>query len=316
MSLKVISSGPLSTVQDLGRSGWRHLGVGLAGALDADAARIANRLVGNAADAAVIECTLQAPTLELLQPCRLAICGAPLQGRYRGADDSLLTIDSGRRFDLLPGRIELGRLRGAARAWIAVSGGIDVAAVLGSRSTDLRAGFGGLLGRALAADDVLPLGAARTDFTRSRAAPWSIRVDAPPRTAVLRYVPSAQPAAVALARREWQIDARSNRQGLRLSGDALPSPPANGISAAVAPGTIQLPPDGQPIVLLADAQTVGGYPRLGDVIGADRNRLAQLLPGQRVRFEAVSVEQARELATQRAAAMAALEHAIAQYGGN
>lgn len=295
---RVLKAGLQTTVQDGGRSGWRHLGVAHAGALDPGAAWLANRLIGNDANAAVLELTLRGPTLQLDAPARIALVGAQVSARFDGA-----RVPMGRPVMLPPGTLELGALQGGARAWLAIDGGIDVPPVLGSRSTDLRGGFGGMQGRALVAGDVLPMGA-----THAAAcdAMYSVRWwidpmhdDGAPGSAPhapIRYVPSGHPAAAALARREWQASASSNRQGLRLQGDALPAPVADGVSEPVAPGTIQLPADGCPIVLLADAQTVGGYARLGHVVAADLPRLAQCIPGQTLHFAPVDGATAHRLA--------------------
>lgn len=290
-SLHVIAPGLLTTVQDRGRAGWRHVGVAHAGALDADAAVLANRLVGNQANAAVLELTLRGPTLRLDAPARIALVGATVTGRFDGE-----TVPCGRPVELPAGTLELGALRDGARAWLAIDGGIDVAPVLGSRSTDLRGGFGGLDGRALRAGDVLPLRDAMTRDTAALRAPaWWIDPSHDTHMPI-RYRPSAHPAAAAFARRSWSISASSNRQGLRLQGDALAVPTADGVSEPVAPGTIQLPADGSPIVLLADAQTVGGYAKLGHVIAADLPRLAQGIPGQTLHFAPCDAATAHRLA--------------------
>lgn len=291
--LRVTRAGLLTTVQDLGRVGWRHLGVAHAGALDGDAARLGNRLVGNPADAAVLEMTLHGPTLQLHAPLRIALIGAAVTAHWNGEQ-----VPCGRPVLLPAGTLEIDAIRGGARAWLAISGGIDVPVILGSRSTDLRGGFGGLDGRALHNGDWLPLGATPpSQCERMQSVRWWIDPghDEDPR-APIRYQPSAHPWSAPLARRGWKVSASSNRQGLRLQGEALPSTQADGISEPVAPGTIQLPPDGQPIILLADAQTVGGYPRLGHVIAADLPRLAQCIPGQTLHFAAVDASTAHRLA--------------------
>ena len=291
----VVQPGLSTTVQDLGRSGWRHLGVAHAGALDPDQMRLANRLVGNPGDAAVLELVLRGPTLRFDVPVRVAITGAAVSARFEGTP-----VAMGRPVELPAGVLELGAIQRGARAWLAVAGGFDVPPVLGSRSTDLRGGFGGLAGRSLGANDTIRLGemvAVPVDAILPRSVGWWIDLhhDVDPR-APIRYRASAHPLAAALATRAWQVSPSSNRQGLRLQGEALPAPSADGISEPVAPGTIQLPPDGRPIVLLADAQTVGGYPRLGHVIAADLPRLAQCVPGQRLHFEACDAATAHRLA--------------------
>lgn len=292
-TLRVLRPGLLTLVQDAGRNGWRHVGVAHAGALDPDAARLANRLVGNPAHAAVLELTLRGPALQFDAPVRIALLGAPVAARFDGH-----ALPMGRPVDLPAGTLELGALHGGARAWLAVNGGIDVDEVLGSRCTDLRGGFGGVEGRALQAGDVLPLGDAPVlDVDTPRAPawwidPWHDEAGHAP----IRYLPSAHPAAATLARHAWKTSPSSNRQGLRLQGPALSARTADGVSEPVAPGTIQLPADGQPIVLLADAQTVGGYPKLGHVIAADLPRLAQCIPGQTLHFAPCDAATAHRLA--------------------
>ncbi len=295
----VIAPGALTTVQDLGRVGWRHLGVGRAGALDPASAALANRMVGNPPDAAVLEITLTGPTLALSQPARIALCGAGIDARFDDARTGLHTVPGGRPVDLPAGVLRLGAIRSGLRAWLAVAGGLDVPRVLGSRSTDLRGGFGGLHGQALRSGDALPLGQQPAlDPLEPQAPAWWVALDtAPPNASPIRYVPAGDlpariEAARALATRDWRIDPRSDRQGLRCSGAPIVATLPEQISAPVAPGTLQLPPDGQPIVLLADAQTVGGYPRLGHVISVDLPRLAQLRAGDALRFEAVTADAA------------------------
>ena len=308
---RVIAPGSLSTVQDRGRDGWRHLGVGRAGALDPASVALANRMVGNPSDAAVLEITLIGPTLELPQPARIAVCGAVIDARFEDTQNRVHTIPCGRPVDLPAGLLRLGAIRSGLRAWLAVAGGFDVPRVLGSRSSDLRGGFGGLHGRALRSDDVLPLGPQpMIDPAEPQAPAWWIALDtAPANASPIRCVPADDTAAVADAARaltmqDWRVDPRSDRQGLRCSGAPIVAALPERISAPVAPGTVQLPPDGQPIVLLADAQTVGGYPRLGHVICVDLPRLAQLRGGDALRFEAVTAATAASLRRKRDAELA------------
>ncbi len=312
MSLRVLTPGPLSTVQDRGRDGWRHLGVARAGALDSEAAALANRLVGNADNAAVLELTMLGPTLQLLQPMRLALCGAAVGAHFEDPNGVRTSVANGRRVDLPPGTLHLGAIRDGVRAWVAFAGGIDVPVVLGSRSTDLRGGFGGFEGRALCRGDLLTLGSPPAlDCTAPSMTKWWVEAIDRARSAPVRFVASDHPAVARLEQAHWRVSARSNRQGLRLEGDSLPVTSGDAISAAVAPGTLQLPPDGQPIVLLADAQTVGGYPRLGYVIAADLPRLAQWRPGDRLQLQSVDAPTAAALSLLRHAQYARLHHALA-----
>jgi antagonist of KipI len=315
--LEVLAPGLLTTVQDPGRSGWRHLGVGGAGSLDPDAAALANAMAGNPADAAVLEISLQGPALRLSRPLRIAICGAEVDARFEDADGRRHAIPGQRPVDLPAGILHVATVVEGMRAWLALAGGIEVPPVLGSRSTDLRGGFGGLYGRQLRRGDRLPLGVAPQLHDAPPQVgspgipgwwidPWADVAAGTP----IRFVPSAHPAASGLAGRDWQVDPRSNRQGLRLAGAPLAQPVGDVVSAAVAPGTVQLPPDGQPIVLLADAQTTGGYPRLGHVASADLPRLAQARPGDRLRFEAIEPAAARRLRDDRRKVLARLRLAL------
>ncbi|GAB3385795.1 5-oxoprolinase subunit C family protein [Lysobacter fragariae] len=294
--MDVLAPGLLTTVQDLGRHGWRHVGVAGGGVLDAGNAALANWLVGNDKGAALLELTLQGPTLGFDRPARIALTGANVSASFTAASGGDFVVHKGRPVDLPAGTLRLGAVHGGARAWLALAGGIDVPAVLGSRSTDLRGGFGGWQGRALRAGDRVPLIARAIECTQPRMPGWWFDPSEGAANAPIHYVPSAHPAALKLAQQAWQASARSNRQGVRLEGTALHVDAEEQISAAVAPGTIQLPPGGLPIVLLADAQTVGGYPRLGHVISADLHRLAQLRPGETVRFESCDARTATQLA--------------------
>lgn len=317
MRWRVERPGAQTTVQDLGRDGWRHLGVARAGALDPAQAALANRLIGNPDDAAVLEIALGGPTLSLPAPARIALCGAEAGMRFEDRSGRTHAIPGGRRVDLPAGRLRIGTLRNGLRAWLAVAGGIATAPVLGSRSTDLRGGFGGLDGRALRAGDDLPIGAYDTPDVVAPVFPahWFALDAQDAHTAPIRYVPSSLGIAATLAAHAWTVDPRSDRQGLRCAGDMLSTDMRSTalpeqVSAPVAPGTIQLPPDGRPIVLLADAQTVGGYPRLGHVIAADLPRLAQRRPGDALRFLAIDAAAARAAMARRRGELARLHWAI------
>lgn len=317
MTLRVLHGGALTTVQDQGRHGWRHVGVARAGALDAAQARLANQMVGNAGDAAVLEITVFGPTLAFDAPLRVALCGARMDAVHEGEDGHRRAVPHGRPVTLAPGTLRLGSVRAGLRAWCAFAGGIDVPVRLGSRSTDLRGGFGGVEGRALRVGDVLTLHPYSVTAPSSpvEAPAWWVALDhGIPADAPIRYVPHDH-TATALAAQGWRVDPRSDRQGVRLQGAALPVPPGERVSAPVAPGTLQLPPDGQPIVLLADAQTVGGYAALGHVIAADLPRLAQVRPGEPLRFIAVDAAASRTAWQRRQAEVARLQWAIARATG-
>lgn len=308
MTIRVLAPGALTTVQDGGRAGCRALGVGCAGALDPYAFAIANLLVGNAADAPALEVTLAGPRLQFDSGARIAICGAQIDARVGDSP-----IPGWRPIALPPGSVlSIGGCRDGARAYVAFAGGIRVEAVLGSASTDLRGGFGGIAGRALVAGDFFDIGG-ETSVDDVQIARWWIdpSPEYDPADITLVRVLAGRDATSpsdGLCGRDWRVAAASNRQGLRLEGMPLRIADARErISEPVAPGTVQLPPDGAPIVLLADAQTHGGYPRIGHAIRADWPRLAQLRPGGRLRFLPCSQEQAsqaRREQTQRLARIA------------
>jgi antagonist of KipI len=285
VSLFVLRPGALTTVQDAGRTGFRHLGVGASGALDGFSARVANLLAGNDGEPALLEITLAGPLLRFDAPARIAITGAAIDARIGDT-----ALPAWRPVEIPAGsELRLGACRDGARAYLAVHGGFALAPTMGSRATDVRGGFGGLQGRALRANDVLEFGR-RVDAAQLRAARWW--VDARPdvdlsQVAMARVLPGrdALDALDGLFSSAWRVAPDSDRQGLRLQGAALrAADPSERISAPVAPGTVQLPPDGQPIVLLGEAQTVGGYPCIGHVASADLPRLAQCRPGDALHF--------------------------------
>lgn len=304
--IEVLRCGALTSVQDIGRVGLRHLGIGQAGVLDPIATQQANLLLGNEPNAAVIELTVGPLQLAFHQDCTVVVTGV----------DFSTTISTGKasasQEPLLPGRpvalkagmqITLQRPTiPGARAYVAVSGGIDVPVVLGSRSTDLNTGFGGLLGRALQTGDVLAIG---RFFTPPRHTPYGIRPLAP--SHVLRALPGPDYEAFSAAAHQrfwvqpWGISHQSSRMGLRLNGQALAlKSPLSLLSAGVLPGDVQVPSNGLPIVLSNDAQTIGGYPRIACVIQADLWQLAHLPPLTSVYFQPVThavAAQARERQT-------------------
>jgi biotin-dependent carboxylase-like uncharacterized protein len=290
--LKVIDAGALCTLQDLGRMGHECAGVPRGGAMDAAACEIANRIVGNAKDEAVIEITLSA-SLEVIAPCVVAVAGADLGVTFHRQPLPMWTSV----FCNAGARIEFEKRRSGARAYLALAGGIDVPAVLRSRSTYLPAGFGGMAGRALQMDDVIHPRCA-VDVARAAGRVWPahsrlaygniIRVLPGPHADVL-----SDAAKAMLVETEWQASATSNRMGVRLDGPALPVREQREIqSMGVFAGVVQLPPDGRPIVLMADAQPTGGYPVIAVAIQADLHRAAQVFAGDVLRFEWTTTDEA------------------------
>jgi antagonist of KipI len=296
--ITVVQPGLFTTVQDLGRRGHRAAGVPLSGVADSVSLRIANLLVGNPEDAAGLECTLLGPTLRFDRDATVAVVGAVFPG-----------LPSDRPVQVAAGtEIVLGHATRGCRGYLAAAGGIDVPPVLGSRSTLVAAGFGGHAGRPLKAGDRLAVGE-----SVGRCRP--IKELPPPlatvrRPWVLRVIPGEQAAlaGAAIWSRSFRTSSRSDRMGLRLDGDPLPYAGHDGSmkSVAVFPGTVQLPPDGRPIVLLADAQTIGGYPVVGQVIEADLPLAAQLRPGEEVRLQPITIAEARAALHEQEAALAML----------
>jgi antagonist of KipI len=305
MEVTVARAGMLTTVQDLGRPGQRADGVPLTGAADAFALRLANLLVGNPDDAAGLECTLTGPELIFSADTTIAAGGATFEGL---APWQPVHVKAGQR-------IALGRCRAGCRGYLALAGGVDCPSVLGSRSTYLRAGLGGIEGRALRDGDVLPAHAWTHPATDEH---WRIDpriLPAYTSSPVLRVLRGAQAGEFGegwLAA-EFRMTPQSDRMGVRLKGPTLlRRHEGELLSAAVTPGTVQVPPDGHPILLLADAQTIGGYPRIAHVIGVDLPLAAQLRPGDTVRFREVSLAEAHRLWLARERTLAILREGLAQ----
>jgi biotin-dependent carboxylase-like uncharacterized protein len=281
-----------ASFQDGGRPGYRHLGVPLSGALDAEWLAIANALVGNPAASAALEIRLRGPRLRATRPLVLALAGE-FSARIEDAAGESRPAGTWRSLALAENEIlDCGFLKGGI-GYLAVHGGFDLPAVLGSRSTYARAGLGGIDGRDIRAGDRIEIGVT--------PAPTLLRLPQAPRLAdgPLRVIAGPQrdyftDAAWAIfIGAEFTVGREADRMGLRLDGPRLEhARGADIISDAVTPGAIQVPGDGRPIVLLADCQTVGGYPKIATVIGADLPRLGHALPGQVLRFVEVSLEQA------------------------
>jgi biotin-dependent carboxylase-like uncharacterized protein len=301
----VLRPGMLASVQDLGRHGHRQLGICPGGALDTLALVLANRLVGNADGAAGLELTMGGCELRFDAPTRVAFAGDDFDARLDGqAIWPGWSVPARAGQVLRFGRANRSNEKKGIRTWLAVAGGINVPKLLGSRSTDLKAGFGGHEGRALKAGDRLrchesALSAeqpARRAFG-ARMLPWPL--DAEGGAIPLRVMPGPEFEHFTVAAREllwrapWRITPQSNRMGSRLEGPELKRKrPCDMLSSGVISGTIQVPPSGQPIILMGDAQTTGGYPRIGVVIRADHWKLAQAPLGACLRFLQVNAAEA------------------------
>lgn len=305
MSVLVVKPGMLTSVQDLGRLGMAALGVGSSGPMDRTLFRLAQALAGNETGSAALEITITGPILRFDAGCRLALTGDFARPKIDGVAVGCwrpLTIEAGAELDC-------GPLRTGVRGYLAIAGGIGVAPVLGSRATDLNAGIGPNEGRALQAGVVLPT-APTPQFSVSRSnwsldpAPWfDADASQPIHCFAGRGHDALDTASInALEREEFSIGIDNNRVGIRLDGPALRvCEPVELISEPVNFGTVQLPPGGQPIALMAEHPTMGGYPRIAQIAAVDLGRFAQRRTGERVRFAWLSVgqAQARYLAQQR-----------------
>jgi len=314
MCLNIISPGLLTTIQDLGRHGYQKDGIIVSGAMDTFALRAANLLVGNQETEAGIEVTLKGPKVFFSQRQLIAITGADLSPTING-----LPVKGWRPLYVDEGSIlEFGAAVSGCRAYIAVAGGFDLPKVMGSQSTYLRAGIGGLEGRALQLGDTLPcrgIPDKMEAFLRHLTGPphespwvqtnWSVdsslyvRHEEPQQLRVIKgpeYLLFSEQSQQDFWRMAYQVTAQSDRMGYRLLGTRLSlATEAEMISSAVTFGTVQVPPEGSPIVLMADHQTTGGYPRIAQVISADFSKLAQLVPRNKIQFREVTLEEAQSL---------------------
>jgi antagonist of KipI len=284
--VSVIKPGMLTTVQDAGRGGFQARGVPVAGPMDPVSHRVANALVGNPRHAALLEVTLLGPELEFEDDRLVAIAGAEFEVTVDGREapwQRPFTVTAG-------ARVRFGARRSGARAYLAVSGGIEVPPIFGSRATHLISRMGGVNGRALVAGDRLPLGARRcqTPSGTQTGARWCLT---PSGTRVIRVLPGPQadyftPGALeALQSAPYRVGQHSDRMGFRLEGPRLThARGADIISDATPLGVLQVPASGQPILLMADRQTTGGYPKIATVISADIPIAGQLAPADRVTF--------------------------------
>lgn len=280
-SIEVIEPGAMTTVQDLGRPGFEAQGVSPGGAVDRQALRLANLLVGNDEDAAGLEMCLTGPVLKFQVATTIAVAGATGRSRRIAAGAT----------------VDFSTLGDTVRAYLALAGGFEISQVLGSAATDLRGGFGGFAGRALRAGDWLETGLAGRI---PGCGDWFVgRADGGSFTELRFLIGVQEPWFSAEARRRFReetfrVTVRSDRMGARLDGPPLALvEPREMVSQPVCCGSVQVPPDGQPIVLLAARQTMGGYPQIGHVISADLPKLARLRPGAEVRFREVTRAAAR-----------------------
>lgn len=298
MSITVLKPGLQTTIQSRPRVGMRHLGVPAGGAADTLSLALANRLVGNTWHEPALEATLLGPTLRFESPCVFALTGAHAAVTLNAEEIGMHAVVAASAGD----ELVVGPATVGARVYVAIAGGIESDEVLGSESTNLQAGFGGLQGRALEVGDELHFsgGTAEScetpeEFRLPMSSSWAVRVCASVETEQLDAT-----SQESLFGTNWTISRRADRMGLQLEGPGLSvSSDGRMPSAGVLPGTVQCPEDGAPYLLSVDAGTVGGYPRIAQVARADRHLLGQLRPGDHLRFllrepdEAVEALQAK-----------------------
>lgn len=325
MTLRVLRPGILMTVQDEGRHGYQHVGLCPGGAMDPVALALANALVGNAREEAALEITVLGPDLEFGADTLIALCGAEFEASI--PLNRPVLVEAGKL-------VHIGRAMRGARGYLAVAGGLPIEPVLGSRSTYLPGGFGGHEGRTMRRGDAIPLVANIAALSAERFARlkgksgrsvrwWAPPLTAPDREPILLHVVEGEHygrfdagAQRAFLDTVWSVGAESNRMGFRLGGVPL-ARPAEGevLSGPTSLGTVQVPASGQPIALMADHQTTGGYPRIAEIVHADIARLAQLAPGGKLHFARCSLDVAAQLRKAMRERLDAALHGIAwEYG--
>ena len=295
--IEVVAASPMLTVQDAGRAGWRHFGVSAAGPIDPDAMALANALCSNPPMAAALEFAGPGCALRSDQAIRFAVAGADcdiLVGDRRLAPWESHVLQAGET-------LRLGAPKGAVWAYLALSGGVDVPEVLGSRSTHLRSGLGGVEGRSLRALDLLALGPQKdAPCLRLEPAPGGMAPQAT--TAPIRVIPGPQQARFApeiwtrFLTETFHVTAQRDRMAMVLGGVTLPALGGHDIvSDGTVPGSVQVPGSGQPLVLLAESQTTGGYPKIATIASVDLARLAQMPVGAPLRFVAIARDEGEVL---------------------
>lgn len=292
----VKNPGPMTTIQDLGRFTFLDRGVPSSGALDSFSCRVANILVGNPENMAVLEITVMGPVLEAMEEADIAITGAEMGVTINKNPLSAWRTARVKKGDIL----RIPRAETGCRAYLAVSGGFDVPYVMGSRSTFVRGHFGGLQGRGLIKGDLLKKGEGALQ-NRLRILPDEF-IPEYRKEIVLKAIPGPQDnsfrgALDSFFTVSYEVAAKSDRMGCRLQGPFIGhdlDAPQSIITEPVMPGNIQIPADGQPILLLVE-QTTGGYSKIATVITTDIGKVAQAIPGSKVKFERASVEEAHRL---------------------
>lgn len=305
--LRILKPGLQTSLQDGGRMGWMQYGIARGGAADPVAMRLANSLLRNPAGHPCLEVTLTGPELEFTADLSIAICGARFALTHNGCSVDNNCVIQIRKGDVL----QFGPLQSGARAYLAFAAEPQLAAVFDSFSTYLQAGFGGVRGRALRAGDQIPLQNCRREKSRQLADGYQLKYTGRPQ---LRVIDGAEAGLFARDQRElfyrtaYRVSPQSNRMGIRLLGDTLNTEGLPQMtSSGLCPGTVQIPPDGQPIISFVEGQTIGGYPRLAHVISADQHLLAQLKPRDKLDFQRVDLETAVRILCDKTALLARLD---------
>ncbi|WP_429499731.1 biotin-dependent carboxyltransferase family protein [Robbsia andropogonis] len=316
MTIDVVKPGMLSTFQDRGRYGHQHLGLSVSGAMDTLSQTLANVVLGNDENAPTIEITMLGPVLHFTEHAVIALCGADLSAEIDGIPVNQAEPTAVRAGE----RLTFGRRVHGVRCYLAIRGGFDAQIFMGSASTYLRGRVGGLDGRALKAGDTLRACSHEIDLP---ALPFESTVlNALLKDRIgdtVRVMPGREwdhfddHARETLLGQPYTITTQSDRMGYRLEGPVLDRATKRDIlSEAITFGAMQVPPNGQPIVLMAERQTTGGYPKIVQVIGADLGKLAQCAPGDTIRFELTDLRTAQNLLRERATALKAVREAAWQ----
>lgn len=329
MMIKLIKSGLLTTIQDLGRYGYQKHGVVTSGAMDTESHRISNLLVGNDENTPTLEVTLMGPVIEFQKDALISICGGNLSPMIDGT-----RVNAWKPLYIKEGsELRFGNPKQGFRAYLSIAGGFDVPEVMGSASTYLRAGIGGFEGRALESGDEIALGTPFPSSTRTleklkeqagkksyQSAPWCVspefKTNVQSGTTIRvtegkDYSLFSDESQDSFLKHSYQIDSKSDRMGYRLKGQKLKlNEKVDMISEAVTFGTIQVPNEGNPIILLADRQTTGGYPKIAQVASVDLPKLAQLKPGEKIHFKKITLEQSQKLLLDRERNFHQLERGI------
>lgn len=293
MSIEIINGGALTTVQDLGRAGARLQGFGTNGVMDEASSRLANALVGNSQDRAVLEMTMLGAQIRFTETCYIALCGADMQSEINGNAVIMNKTYKVNNGDVL----KCGLAVSGLRTYLAVSGGIDADEFLSSRSTNLKCGVGGYCGRKLKSGDILNIGREKGHLYNPNYA--EVKYSAPSQQVTVRAVAGPQydmfdeKGKKAFWSESFKVTEQSDRMGIRLSGAEISAQGTTDIiSDAIVKGSVQVSANLQPIILMADAQTTGGYAKIATVISADLPLLAQLKPNAEVRFKLISTREA------------------------